>query len=212
MTQLTTVNNEFTVNKETGEAYVSQREAARQLGIGQSTLSEFCRSRNLVANQGVTSNIMDEAITYYAFDARSPTSEARNLAKAVMKAGTKAWMYHQAGYQFDAAPKQLTPAEALLASAQQLVDHEKRLGQIEHEQGKTKQLVEDHLVKAEYFTIGMFAKEKGLQLSRGEAISMGSRASKQSQQAGYTVETFRDWQNRPRKHYHEDVLNEIFQG
>ena len=106
-TQISTTQptKEVTVNASTGEAYISQRKAAELLGIGQSTLSEFL-TRSCVSNtkQGVSSEAFELAITYYALDSKATTQEAKELLRMVSKAGTKAYLYHEAGYSVSASP------------------------------------------------------------------------------------------------------------
>lgn len=102
-----TVIGEVVVNTETGEVFISQRKAAEKLGIGQSTLSEFfTRSNVSYTKQGVSSELFELAIIHYALDARAPTSEAKELLRMVSKAGTRAYLYHEAGYVIQAVPIQ----------------------------------------------------------------------------------------------------------
>ena len=113
--QISTELSDITVNTKTGEAYISQRKAAEKLGIGQSTLSEFfTRSHVSDTKQGVSSEAFELAITHYALDSKNPTQEAKELLRMVSKAGTKAYLYHEAGLTVNAMPQQrpLTQLEA----------------------------------------------------------------------------------------------------
>lgn len=114
-TSASTEYTDITVNTKTGEAYISQRKAAEKLGIGQSTLSEFfTRSRVSDTKQGVSSEAFELAITHYALDSKNPTQEAKELLRMVSKAGTKAYLYHEAGLTMSAVQQQrpLTQLEA----------------------------------------------------------------------------------------------------
>lgn len=112
MTNLTTVsgtplqssasNSEVTVNTYTGEAYISQRKAAELLGVARPSLQSYIERNlhpvNSELEQGLSSEIFANTIQYYALDARNPTAEAKTLLKQITQAGTKAYLYHLAGY------------------------------------------------------------------------------------------------------------------
>ena len=56
------------------------------------------RSENLDISQGLSSEIFAICVQYYALDARNPTEQAKTLLKQITQAGTKAYLYHLAGY------------------------------------------------------------------------------------------------------------------
>ena len=72
------------------------------LGVSQSTLSSYIERNlhpvNSELDQGLSSEIFAFCIQYYALDARNPTEEAKTLLKQITSAGTKAYLYHLAGY------------------------------------------------------------------------------------------------------------------
>jgi hypothetical protein len=106
-------NTEFRVDAATGEAFISQRKAAELLGVSQSAISQFCLSRNLVVEQGLTSEIFELLISHYALDSRNPTDEAKALLRQITAAGVKAYLYAKAGYVMSAS---LPPAEPVVPS------------------------------------------------------------------------------------------------
>ena len=104
----TTNKTDFTILV-SGEAFISRNKTATLCGVTQSAISQRLISLypNLESNQQLTADLLQQLITYYAFDAgRYCTKEAQQIAKALMTAGAKAYIYHQAGYQFDAKPRQ----------------------------------------------------------------------------------------------------------
>lgn len=107
----TNVNSEIVVNTVTGEAYISQRKAAELLGVSQSSIRDFCHSRNLVVEQGLSSEILSLATQYYALDARETRVEAKAFLKEIASAGAKAYLYHMAGYTMSASVNDVKPKE-----------------------------------------------------------------------------------------------------
>lgn len=112
-------SSDFTVNSTTGEAFISQRKLAELLNVSKSTISSWVsRAVNTDTSQGLTPEIMQSAVQYYALDCASPTMEAKELLKKIATAGAKAYLYREAGYTLNAVaePKQeLTLTESLKA-------------------------------------------------------------------------------------------------
>ena len=108
----TQTSNEVTVNTLTGEAYISQRKLAEKLSVPKSTVYNWLNSfvRNFEGavkpntKQGLNSEIVAEAVQYFALDYSTPTQEAKELLRQINKAGAKAWLYHEAGYTVSASP------------------------------------------------------------------------------------------------------------
>lgn len=109
---------EFRVDTVTGEAYISQRQAARELGVPNTSLQYYLenilsRAGNYDTSQGLSSEIFGFTVQYYALEARNPTDEAKSLLKKITSAGVKAYLYTRAGYVINAS---LPPAEPVVPS------------------------------------------------------------------------------------------------
>ena len=98
----TYVNSDFRVDAN-GEAYISQRKAAELLGVSQQAIQQRCLSQSFFVEQGLTSEIFELLVTYYALDARETRVEAKALLKQIIAAGVKAYLYSQAGYVMSAS-------------------------------------------------------------------------------------------------------------
>lgn len=120
----TVLVSDFKVNTSTGEAFVSQRKAAELLGVSQSAISQRCLSQNMDVNEGLNSENFNLLITYYALDSKACTVEAKELMRKVSAAGTKAFIYREAGYNVGvtqiAMPTDLVSALRLYADTLEL--------------------------------------------------------------------------------------------
>lgn len=76
--QTTTATNEVTVNLATGEAFISFAEAAKRLNVPKTTLYD-CINRTVKADtkQGLSSEMLSVAVQYFALDAKTVTTEAK---------------------------------------------------------------------------------------------------------------------------------------
>lgn len=142
MKNLATKNqNDFTV-LENGEAYISQRKAAELCGVGQSTLNEYFRSNNIDVKQGISAENLNFSITHYAQKGRE---RAIGTLVKFAKAGAKAYIYHQAGYEVQAVKveKDTDPYTLTIGEAKQLEhsinNHEARLRRLEEQPRVIKQ-------------------------------------------------------------------------
>jgi hypothetical protein len=111
----TYLNSEVVVDGN-GEAFISQRKAAELLGVANTSLQYYLenilsRAGNYDTSQGLSSEIFGFTVQYYALDARTPTGEARALLKQITTAGTKAYLYHLAGYTMNATSETVKPIE-----------------------------------------------------------------------------------------------------
>lgn len=120
----TVLVTDFKVNTVTGEAFVSQRKAAELLGVSQSAISQFSLSRNYDVKEGLSSEIFSFLVTHYALDSKAATPEAKEILRKVSAAGTKAFLYHEAGYNVGvtqiAMPTDLVSALRLYADTLEL--------------------------------------------------------------------------------------------
>jgi len=97
---------DFTV-LDNGKAYISRNKAAVILGVSNQSLGTklLVLVPNLQSNQPLIAEFLQLACTHYAFDAEQHcTGKAQQLAKQFMKAGAKAYIYHEAGYTLNAQP------------------------------------------------------------------------------------------------------------
>ena len=131
----TQTSNEVTVNTLTGEAYISQRKLAEKLSVPKSTVYNWLNSfvRNFEGavkphtKQGLNSEIVAEAVQYFALDYSTPTQEAKELLRQINKAGAKAWLYHEAGYVVSASPiKHVALPEDYVSALRALADKEEQ--------------------------------------------------------------------------------------
>lgn len=100
-TQMVTTEYHVETN---GDAYISQRELERLLGLSPSTISKYLSRLhpNYMIGKGLSPEMVETVCGYYAFDTRNPTEEAKAFAKVIMRAGAKDFIYHQAGYTLNA--------------------------------------------------------------------------------------------------------------
>ena len=116
MTNLTTPQpaNDVTVNLVTGEAFISFAEAAKRLNVPKTTLYD-CINRMVKADtkQGLSSEMLSVAVQYFALDAKTVTTEAKELLRKISQAGAKAYLYHEAGLSIGVTQQRpLTQLEA----------------------------------------------------------------------------------------------------
>lgn len=107
--------NDITVNIKTGEAFISQRKLAELLNVSKSAISSYIsRAVKEDTSQGLTAEIMQSCVQYYALDCANPTEEAKQLLRKIATAGTKAYLYQEAGLTMSAVQQQrpLTQLEA----------------------------------------------------------------------------------------------------
>ena len=100
-------SNEVTVLLD-GSTLISQRKLAELININPSTLMNYVSKEHRNTN---TSNGLDEETalstsTYFAFESKVSTQEARDFVKKVATAGIRAFNYHLAGYQVEAKPSE----------------------------------------------------------------------------------------------------------
>ena len=112
-------SSDFTVNSTTGEAFISQRKLAIELGIHHSSLQTHLATRhpNVLFSEGIPASILQETATYFAYKSKAANPTAESFVQKLMEAGAKAYIYHEAGYRISAnEPKQeLTLTESLKA-------------------------------------------------------------------------------------------------
>ena len=96
---------EVTVNTLTGTASITRAGLARRLNVSVDTLKYYLRNRGKTQqNQSLDEDSVLDTTAYFAHSAQNPTQEARDLLAAISKAGTKAYLYNEAGYSVSASP------------------------------------------------------------------------------------------------------------
>ena len=104
--------------------------------------------------------------------------------------------------------KALTPAELLLQNAQILVDHERKISQIEH---KVKELEAKSITRpVEYYTVAGYANIRGINVNLTLARPIGKCASNLSRELGYEIGKAHDERYGEVNTYHADVLGMVF--
>jgi hypothetical protein len=125
MNEIAKQENEITILT-SGEAFISQRKLEELLGLGVGTVNKFLSRQQIKYNvvNGLGVDLVESVSTYYAFDTANPTTQAREFAKKLLKAGTKAYMYSLAGYELTAQrPSSATvnnPLEGLASALNRL--------------------------------------------------------------------------------------------
>ena len=204
--QTTTATNEVTVNLATGEAFISQRKAAIEIGIALSSLQGHCLSRNYDIKQGLSSEIFSLAVMHYALDSKAATPEAKELLRKISQAGAKAYLYHEAGLSIGVNQQRpLTQLEAY----EELVRMEKtRLALLDTVGAQQKVMEEDAVLTAKsdtYYPVS--------HLKKWIPTASGKLLSRMSEQLGYEVRTVYSHHSSqtPVQTYHKDVINTVYE-
>lgn len=108
--QTTTATNDVTVNLTTGEAFISNRKLAKDLGVDESTTRRYFAALNIQITQGVTAENMLLCTQHFA---QKSNPEAIALLVKISQAGAKAYLYHEAGLSIGVTQQRpLTQLEA----------------------------------------------------------------------------------------------------
>ena len=107
---LATANKrDFTILRD-GEAYISQLKLAALCGVSQGNISQaisrgssYVIGANLNDNNQLDYNSAFNVILHHAMSGKSPAIATLGL---IGSGGMKAYIYHEAGYQFDARPRE----------------------------------------------------------------------------------------------------------
>lgn len=126
--------NEVTVLQD-GSTLISQRKLAALIGVKPGTLMKHIHSKHQNIN---TINGLDEdtaflVSTYFAYESKASTQQARDLIRKIGAAGFRAFNYKQAGYTIEAKPVVTVPqtfAEALRLAADQQEQIEQQQAQL----------------------------------------------------------------------------------
>ena len=88
--------NDFTVT-ENGDAFISQPKLASLINIAEGTVTSFISRSNEITNtiNGLNADSLETAVAYFAMESRV----AKQFYRVLAKAGAKAFIYNEAGYQ-----------------------------------------------------------------------------------------------------------------
>ena len=115
--QIKAVQLDFSVDKVSGEAYISQRATAKHIGVSGSMLRRWIDKNRRTLNLNEDNQLSCKSLQKAVLMAQAKGSEsAFALADKLMEAGAKAFIYYQAGHSLTAAK----PALAQIEDSQQL--------------------------------------------------------------------------------------------
>ena len=206
--QTTTATNEVTVNLVTGEAFISQRKAAIEIGISHTAIQKWVAKLpdNYDIKQGLSSEIFSLAVMHYALDSKAATQEAKELLRKISQAGAKAYLYHEAGLSIGVTQQRpLTQLEAY----EELVRMEKtRLALLDTVGAQQKVMEEDAVLTAKSSTYYPISH-----LKQWIPTASGKLLARMSEQLGYEVRTVYSHHSSqtPVQTYHKDVINTVYE-
>ena len=96
-----------------GSSLISQRKLAALLGVKASTLKMHIARDHREANtrNGLDENTAFQVTTYFAYESKVSTQQAKDFLKVIGSAGIRAYNYHLAGVPLSAPVPTLTPLE-----------------------------------------------------------------------------------------------------
>lgn len=164
MNSLQVINENFIVNKETGAISISQRKCAELLGVYKNSISHYIKSKighcpqendmnhtikednNILLSSQIDETLFFSLVEYYAFESKAKNETALNLYKQIAKAGSRAFLYSQAGYQFQVVEQPKLPQTYKEALRELLVVLDERDAEIEAH-NETKLVLEDKKIQ-----------------------------------------------------------------
>jgi predicted transcriptional regulator len=221
--QILNTNTDFRVNEKTGEAYVSQTKLAEMCGVGQDTISKYITKTRHTLNLNEINQLREDSVElvigYYAFDSQRPSTKALQTYRIMAKAGIRAYIYSQAGYELKAEKK-----DSELSLFDSLAAGFARMAQVEREQSEQKtelinlkqrtEAVEARqsaiIDQSSYYSVLAYAINNNHKITTGQASGISRRCGSLSKNLGYAVGTIVDPRFGTVKTYHESVLAEVF--
>lgn len=114
-----------------------------------------------------------------------------------------------------ASLSKMTPAEMLLMQAQQLVNHERQIRELELRQVETEakvvEIVNHMQTRPNYFCVTAFCATHGIRVNKETAKRIGRKSASLCKQRGYEIGSVTDDKWGKVGSYPNDVLLEVFQ-
>lgn len=105
--------------------------------------------------------------------------------------------------------KPKSPAEMLVFYANQFLEHERRMNNIESKVNEINAKITTH--NEDYFTIAGYASLRGLNIDTSKANMLGRKATKLSREYGYNIGKVTDSRFGKVNSYHLDILKNVFE-
>ena len=126
---------DFKVDPVTGDAFISQRKLAALLGVKENTLTSHISGAHPAAftAAGLSEKMVVLTSTFYAYESRVCTNQAKEFLQTLIFAGAKAYIYYQAGvtFQNEATFAALTDqSKELEAKVEELLDDNNKLREL----------------------------------------------------------------------------------
>ena len=194
---------EVTINTLTGTASITRAGLARRLNVHVDTLKSFLRNRGKTqGNQPLDEDSVYDVTAYFAHNAQTPTQEAKDLLVQIGRAGTKAWLYHEAGYQVSAAPiKQVALPQDYVSALRALADEtEQKILLMEENQEKH---IETDSSETHFTVRRVRGLNQGLKLD-------GKLLVKRSEDLEVLVKQVFDLYEQQVNSYHRDIWLDVY--
>ncbi len=182
------IMGDFKVCPITGDAFISQVKTSELTGIPRTTIQDWIKKDPAGYNTNENSQLDAKSLQKAVLSGMLKGYElCTPLSEKLMEAGAKAFIYQEAGYQFNAQPKPLTPAEILLQQAQFMVEQEK----VNHKVSNRLNAIEERQDKmngdTQYLTALAFCRLNKIPAPLKAANALGRKASKACKQQGFPV-------------------------
>lgn len=196
-------SNEVTVNTLTGIATITRAGLARRLHVNVDTLKYYLRQRGKTqGNQPLDEDSVLDATAYFAHNSQTPTQEAKELLVQISKAGTKAWLYHEAGYVVSASPvKHVALPEDYVSALRALADKEEQRVLLLEE--NTEKHIETDSSETHYTVRRVRGLNQGMKLD-------GKLLVKRSEELEVIVKQVFDLYEQQVNSYHKDIWLDVY--
>jgi len=181
-----------------GSTLISQNKLARLLNVKRSTLSMRIGKQNYNSSNGLDEKTAFSLATYYAYESKVCTQEAKDFLAKLGEGGMRAYNYSQAGYKFNATPQ--------IPTALELAKQTVRL--LEQVEAQKEQIKDDAILTAKsdkYFPVSHVKK-------LNPALKIHAPyLSKTSQELGYPIkQLFSNYDTVIINTYHYDVWIKLY--
>ena len=199
----TSSNLEVTVNTFTGMATITRAGLARRLNVPTQTLKDYLTRRGKTQqNQSLDEDSVLDTVAHFAHNAKNITQEAKDLLVQISRAGARAWLYHEAGYEVSASPvKHVALPEDYVSALRALADKEEQRVLLMAE-NQEKHIETDS--SETYFTV-----RKARSLNPTMKLD-GKLLVKRSEQQKVLVKQVFDLYDQEVNSYHRDVWLDVY--